>query len=504
MRRQAIKQPERGFLKSKKPSGLQPFFQNKGGFRVTPREVIAFAKEHNVKMVDYRFIDVPGTWQHFSTTVNELEEETFEEGVGFDGSSIRGFQTIDKSDMLLIPDPTTAVLDPFTEVPTLILVCNVKDPVTLEKYTRDPRYIAQKAESYLQSAGVADVAYFGPEAEFYIFDDVRFHYNSNSSSHSIDSSEGWWNTARDERPNLGYKIPYKRGYYPVPPADSLQDLRTRMALTLQQVGIPVEVQHHEVGTAGQAEIDIRFNTLVRMADNLTMYKYVIKNVARQAGKTVTFMPKPIFMDNGSGMHVHQSLWKGGKNLFFQAGSYADLSAAARYYIGGLLKHSAAVLAFAAPTTNSYRRLVPGYEAPINLIYSQRNRSACVRIPMYSKSEKSKRIEYRSPDASSNPYLAFAAMLMAGLDGIENRIEPPAPIDLDLYDLEPEQAAEVKHTPQDLSEALEALEADHAFLMKGDVFTDDLIQTWIEYKRLNEVDAIRLRPHPWEFGLYFDV
>jgi glutamine synthetase len=471
---------------------------------VTPKEVIAFAKEHNVKIVDYRFIDLPGTWQHFSTLVDELSEEVFEEGVGFDGSSIRGFQTIDKSDMLLIPDPDTAALDPFAEVPTLLLVCNVKDPVTLEMYTRDPRYVAQKAEAYLKSIGVADVAYFGPEAEFYIFDEIRFDQNQHASFHAIDSVEGFWNTGRDEKPNLGYKIPYKRGYFPVPPMDSFQDLRTRMVLTLKEVGIEVEVHHHEVGTAGQAEIDIRFNTLVRMADDLIMYKYVVKNVAHKAGKTVTFMPKPIFQDNGSGMHVHQSLWKSGRNLFFQAGTYADLSDTARYYIGGLLKHTAAVLAFAAPTTNSYRRLVPGYEAPINLIYSQRNRSACVRIPMYSKSEKAKRIEYRSPDASSNPYLAFAAMLMAGLDGIENRIEPPAPIDLDLYDLEPEQAAEVKHTPHDLSEALKALEEDSAFLMKGDVFTEDLIQTWIDYKQVNEIDAIRLRPHPWEFALYHDV
>lgn len=471
---------------------------------MTPKEVIAFAKDNGVKIVDFRFIDLPGTWQHFSTVIGELEEDLFEEGVGFDGSSIRGFQTIDKSDMILIPDPNTATLDPFTEVPTLILTCNVKDPITLEMYSRDPRYIAQKAEAYLKSSGVADIAYFGPEAEFYIFDDLRFGYDQHSSMHSVDSVEGFWNSSRDEKPNLAYKIPYKRGYYPVPPSDSLQDLRSRMVLTLQQVGIDVEVHHHEVGTAGQAEIDIRFNTLVSMADDLIMYKYVVKNVARQAGKLVTFMPKPIFMDNGSGMHVHQSLWKGGRNLFFQAGTYADLSDMARWYIGGLLKHSAAVLAFAAPTTNSYRRLVPGYEAPINLIYSQRNRSACVRIPMYSKSEKAKRIEYRSPDPSSNPYLAFAAMMMAGLDGIENRIEPPTPIDLDLYDLEPEQAAEVKHTPHDLSQALDALRADHAFLLKGDVFTPDVIDTWIDYKQINEIDAIRLRPHPWEYALYHDV
>ena len=471
---------------------------------MTPSEVLAFAKDNDVKMVDYRFVDVPGAWQHFSSPIDELEEETFEEGVGFDGSSIRGFQTIDKSDMILIPDPVSAKLDPFTEVQTLILICNVKDPITLEMYTRDPRYIAQKAEAYIQSIGLADIAYFGAEAEFYIFDDVRFYQEPNSSYYKVDSGEGWWNTGSDEGPNLGNKIPYKRGYFPVPPVDSHQDLRTRMVLTLKDLGIHAEVQHHEVGSGGQAEIDIRFNTLLRHADDMMMYKYVVKNVAHKVGKTVTFMPKPIFQDNGSGMHVHQSLWKDGKNLFFQAGTYADLSDMARHYIGGLLKHSAAVLAFAAPTTNSYRRLVPGYEAPINLIYSQRNRSACVRIPMYSKSEKAKRVEYRSPDAAANPYLAFPAMMMAGLDGIENRIEPPEPIDLDLYDLEPEQAVEVKHTPQDLSEALDALEADHDFLLKGDVFTPDLIQTWLDYKREYEIDAIRLRPHPWEFGLYYDV
>lgn len=471
---------------------------------MTPQEVLAYAKEHKVQMVDYRFIDLPGIWQHFSTPIDQLNVDIFEEGVGFDGSSIRGFQTIDKSDMLLIPDPATAVVDPFMEVPTLLLTCNVKDPITLEMYSRDPRYVAQKAEAYLQASGIADVAYFGPEAEFYIFDDVRFHQDSHSSSHSIDSIEGFWNSARAENPNQGYKIPYKRGYFPVPPSDSLQDIRTRMVLTLRQVGIEAEVHHHEVGTAGQAEIDIKFNTLLSMADDLIMYKYVLKNVARQAGKTVTFMPKPIFMDNGSGMHVHTSLWKNNKNLFFEAGQYADLSPMARYFIGGLLKHTASVLAFAAPSTNSYRRLVPGYEAPINLIYSQRNRSACVRIPMYSKSEKAKRIEYRSPDPSSNPYLAFPAILMAGLDGIENRIEPPEPIDFDLYDLEPEQAAEVKKTPADLAHALDALENDHAFLMKGDVFTEDLIQMWLDLKREQEVDAIRLRPHPWEFAMYFDI
>lgn len=471
---------------------------------MTPQDVLAFAKENNVQMVDYRFIDLPGSWHHFTVPVEEMEEETFEEGVGFDGSSIRGFQTIDKSDMLLIPDPSTAVLDPFMEVPTLLLTCNVKDPVTLEMYTRDARYITQKAEAYLKASGIADIAYFGPEAEFYIFDDVRFNQDNHSAFYSVDSVEGFWNSGREENPNLGYKIPYKRGYFPVPPSDSYQDLRTQMTKTLIQAGIPVELHHHEVGTAGQAEIDIRFDTLLKMADSMILYKYIIKNVAKQAGKTVTFMPKPVFMDNGSGMHVHASLWKDEKNLFFEAGQYADLSDMARHFIGGLLKHTASVLAFAAPTTSSYRRLVPGYEAPINLIYSQRNRSACVRIPMYSKSEKAKRVEYRSPDPSANPYLAFSAILMAGLDGIENRIEPPEPIDLDLYDLEPEQAAEVKKTPPDLPAALDALEQSHDFLLKGDVFTEDVIQTWIDYKREHEVDAIRLRPHPWEYALYFDI
>ena len=471
---------------------------------MTPRDVLKFAKENNAEMVDYRFIDLPGIWHHFTTPISEMTEDIFEEGLGFDGSSIRGFQTIDKSDMILIPDPNTMVMDPFMEVPTLVLTCNVKDPVTLEMYTRDPRYVAQKAEAYLQASGLADVAYFGPEAEFYIFDDIRFDQNNHSGFYQVDSSEGMWNSARDEGPNLGYKIPYKRGYFPVPPSDSLHDLRTRMVQVLEQVGVTVELHHHEVGTAGQSEIDLRYDTLLSMADKQILYKYVIKNVALQAGKTVTFMPKPVFMDNGSGMHVHMSLWKDGNNQFFEAGTYADLSDMARHYIGGLLKHTASVLAFAAPTTSSYRRLVPGYEAPINLIYSQRNRSACVRIPAYSKSEKAKRIEYRSPDPSCNPYLAFSAMLMAGLDGIENRIEPPEPIDLDLYDLEPEQASEVKNTPGDLAEALDALEADHAFLLRGDVFTEDVIQTWIDYKRENEIDAIRLRPHPWEFALYYDI
>lgn len=467
-------------------------------------EVIRFAKENNVQMLDLKFMDLPGIWQHFSMSMTELNDELFEGGVGFDGSSIRGFQSIDESDMLLIPDPETAFLDPFTEIPTLSIICNVKDPVTLELYSRDPRYIAIKAENYLISTGIGDTAYFGPEAEFYIFDDIRFDQSYNQGYYFIDSVEGFWNSGKDEKPNLGYKPRYKEGYFPVPPMDTYQDLRSKMMQTLEVVGVKSEVHHHEVGTAGQAEIDIRYDTLVKTADNLAKFKYVIKNMARKQGKTVTFMPKPIFMDNGSGMHTHQSLWKNGKNLFFEPGGYGDLSQDALYYIGGLLHHSPALLALCAPTTNSYRRLVPGYEAPINLIYSQRNRSACVRIPVYSRSEKAKRVEYRPPDPSCNGYLAFAALLMAGLDGIQNKILPPDPIDRNLYDLEPEEALAVKSTPGSLTEVLNALEEDYEFLLKGDTFTMDVIDTWLDYKRTVEVDQVRTRPHPFEFALYFDL
>ncbi len=467
-------------------------------------EVIRFAKENNVQMLDLKFIDLPGIWQHFSMSVSGLGEELFEEGVGFDGSSIRGFQSIDESDMLLIPDPETAFLDPFTEIPTLSIICNVKDPVTLELYSRDPRYIAAKAENYLLSTGIGDTAYFGPEAEFYIFDDIRFDQSYNQGYYFIDSVEGFWNSGKDEKPNLGYKPRYKEGYFPVPPMDTYQDLRSKMMQTLEIVGVKSEVHHHEVGTAGQAEIDIRYDTLLKTADNLVKFKYVVKNIARKQGKTVTFMPKPIFMDNGSGMHIHQSLWKNGKNLFFEPGGYGDLSQDALYYIGGLLHHSPALLALCAPTTNSYRRLVPGFEAPINLIYSQRNRSACVRIPVYSRSEKAKRIEYRPPDPSCNGYLAFAALLMAGLDGIQNKILPPDPIDRNLYDLEPQEALAVKSTPGSLTEVLNALEENHEFLLKGDVFTMDVIDTWLNYKRTVEVDQVRSRPHPYEFALYYDL
>ncbi|HEY3130319.1 MAG TPA: type I glutamate--ammonia ligase [Acidobacteriota bacterium] len=471
---------------------------------MSPQDVMSMIRNNRVQVIDLRFVDLIGLWQHFTATTNEFTEDAFEEGLGFDGSSIRGFQEIQESDMLLMPDPGTAFLDPFSAVPTLVVICNVKDPVTGEAYSRDPRYIAIKAENYLKSTGIADVAYFGPEPEFFVFDDIRFGQSYEHGFYFLDSMEGFWNAGRDEKPNLGYKPRYKEGYFPVPPMDSLQDIRNEMALTLEQIGVQVEIHHHEVATAGQCEIDMRFDSLVNMGDKLLKYKYVVKNVARRHGKTATLMPKPIFQDNGSGMHVHQSIWKNGKNLFFEAGNYADISKNAVHYIGGIIKHAPALLAFCAPTTNSYRRLVPGYEAPINLIYSQRNRSACVRIPVYSRSEKAKRIEVRFPDCACNGYLAFSAMLMAGLDGIQNKISPPKPLDKDLYDLPPEDLAKVDQTPGSLEEVLNALEKDHAFLLKGDVFTRDVIDIWLEYKRKREVDAIRLRPHPWEFALYFDV
>ncbi|MEE9275074.1 MAG: type I glutamate--ammonia ligase [bacterium] len=467
-------------------------------------DVLRLAKDAGAQIVDFRFCDLPGIWQHFSSPIHTLGADTFEEGVGFDGSSIRGFQSIDESDMLLMPDPKTAFIDPFLETPTLILICDIKDPITLELYSRDPRNIAIKAERYLNSTGIGDTAFFGPEAEFFVFDDVRYTQAENHAFYEVDSVEGAWNMGSDEGPNLGHKLRYKEGYFPVPPSDTFQDMRSEMTLTMEQIGVEVEVHHHEVGTAGQGEIDMRFDTLLTMGDKLLKYKYVVKNVARRHGKTATFMPKPIFMDNGSGMHVHQSIWKKGKNQMFRSGTYGDLSQTALYYIGGLLKHTPALLAFTNPTTNSYRRLVPGYEAPINLVYSCRNRSACVRVPMYSHSEKSKRVEFRCPDASCNPYLAFSAMLMAGIDGIQNKILPPEPIDKNLYDLEPEEKAQVQQTPASLEEVLDALEADRDFLLKGDVFTQDVIDTWIEYKRESEVDAVRIRPHPYEFVLYYDI
>ncbi len=471
---------------------------------MTPKEVLEFAKKNRVEIVDLKFVDVPGLWQHFSISTNELTEELFEEGIGFDGSSIRGFQTIDESDMLLFPDPETAFLDPFTDLPTLSLICNVRDPVTGESYSRDPRYVAQKAEKYLKSTGIADTSYWGPEIEFYIFDSIRFDQSYNFGFYYIDSEEGFWNSGNGEKPNLGYKPRYKEGYFPVPPMDHLQDIRSEMLRTMEKCGVVVEIHHHEVGTAGQAEIDMRYTTLTKMADQVMIYKYVIKNVARRHGKTVTVMPKPIFQDNGSGMHTHQSLWKGGKNVFYDKKGYALISDAARHYIGGILKHADALCGIVAPTTNSYRRLVPGYEAPINLVYSARNRSACVRIPVYTKSEKAKRLEFRTPDPSCNPYYSFAAQLMAGLDGVRNKIEPPKPIDKDLYELEPEEAAKVKSVPGSLEQVLDALERDHDFLLRGDVFTKDVIETWLKYKRTKELDAIRLRPHPYEFALYYDI
>ena len=470
----------------------------------TPQDVRTLAQEAGALILDLRFVDLPGIWQHFSLPIRDATDDLFEEGIGFDGSSIRGFQQIQESDMILVPDPTTAYMDPTLEVPTLSLICNVFDPVTREPYTRDPRHIAQKAEAYLKKTGIADISYWGPEAEFYIFDDVRFDQNASCGYYYIDSDEGAWNTGRQENPNLGYKLRHKEGYFPVPPADQQQDLRSEIILKLEQVGVPVEVHHHEVGTAGQGEIDMRFGELTKMGDSLLYYKYIIKNVSRKHGKTATFMPKPIFGDNGSGMHCHQSLWKGSTNLFWDEKGYGQISQLARFYIGGLLKHAPALLAICAPTTNSYRRLVPGYEAPVNLVFSQRNRSAAVRIPIYSKSPKSKRIEFRCPDPSTNPYLCFAAQLMAGLDGIENKIDPGEPIDKDLYDLEPEEAEKVRSTPGSLGEVLKALEDDHAWLLKGDVFTPDVIDTWLTYKRERELAPINLRPVPYEFYLYYDL
>jgi glutamine synthetase len=468
-------------------------------------DVLSMIRDNGVQIVDLRFADLPGLMQHFSIPAGELTEEGFEEGYGFDGSSIRGFQEIQESDMLLFPDPSTAVLDPFAQHPTLVLNCFVGDPVTGEAYSRDPRNIARKAEAYLRGTGVGDTAYFGPECEFYIFDSVRFHQDQHSAFHYVDAVEGQWNSGAEEGGrNLGYKPRYKEGYFPVPPTDHYQDLRSEMVLTLIRLGVDVEVHHHEVGTAGQAEIDMRYDTLLRMADKVMLYKYVVKNVARRAGKTATFMPKPIFEDNGSGMHTHQSIWSNGEPLFYDEAGYAGLSDMARYYIGGLLAHAPSILAFAAPTTNSYRRLVPGYEAPVNLVMSQRNRSACARIPVYSRSPKAKRVEFRPPDPSCNPYLAFSAMLMAGLDGVRNKTEPPPPIDKDLYELPPEEMANVALVPNSLEAALGALERDHDFLLEGDVFTPDVIDTWLEYKRSNELDAVRLRPHPWEFHLYYDI
>ena len=468
-------------------------------------EVIQFAKKKGCQFVDLKFIDLPGTWQHYTLPISELTEELFEEGNGFDGSSIRGFRPIHESDMLLMPDPSTAIVDPVLEVPTLSLVCDVRDPVTGKDYERDPRNIAKKAEAYLKSSGIADGSYWGPELEFFIFNSIRFEQNSHVGYYAIDSNEGIWNSGNGEGSNnLGYRPRHKEGYFPVPPTDQTHGIRTKIALKMMEGGLKIEKHHHEVATAGQAEFGMVFDTLTKQADNVMLYKYIAKNVAVQNGYTVTFMPKPLFQDNGSGMHVHQSLFKGDKNVFFDAKGYAMISQTAKYYIGGLLEHSPALLALCAPTTNSYRRLVPGYEAPINLVYSARNRSAGIRIPMYSNSPKSKRIEYRCPDSSSNPYLAFSAMLMAGLDGIKNKIDPGEPIDKDIYELEPEEKCRIKSTPGSLLEVLEALDKDHDFLLEGDVFSQDLLDTWINYKRKNEYDAVALRPHPYEFHLYYDI
>ncbi len=467
-----------------------------------PKEVIEFAAKNGAKMVDLKFMDFPGMWQHFSIPFHELEEDSFESGYGFDGSSIRGWQPIHYSDMLVVPDTETAVMDPFMAEPTLSLICNIVDPITKERYSRDPRNIAQKAEAYLKYTKIGDIAYFGPEAEFFIFDDVRYGYASNRGFHQVDSVEGWWNTERIENPNLGYKPRHKEGYFPVSPSDSLQDLRTEVVLTMESVGIVVECQHHEVATAGQGEIDMKFAPLVKMGDNLMWFKYILKNIAKRHGRTVTFMPKPLFEDNGSGMHTHLSIWSG-ETPVFAGDKYAGLSEQATYAVGGILKHAPALCAICNPTTNSYKRLVPGFEAPVNLAYSSRNRSACVRIPMYSPSPKAKRIEYRTPDPSCNGYLAFSAMLMAALDGIENKIDPGEPLDKDIYSLAPEELADVPSTPGSLADALDALEADQEFLLKGDVFTQDAIDMWLDYKRQRELSQIRTRPHPYEFALYFD-
>ena len=468
-------------------------------------EVLRFIKDEGVKFVDVRFCDLPGVMQHFNVPAESVDADFFTNGQMFDGSSIRGFQAIHESDMKLIPDPATAYLDPFRTEKTLALNFSIVDPFTDEPYSRDPRNIAAKAEAYLAGSGIADTAYFGPEAEFYVFDDVRFETKQNAGYYFIDSIEGAWNSGRvEEGGNRGYKTRYKGGYFPVPPVDHYADLRDQMSLQLGAAGIQVERAHHEVGTAGQAEINYKFDTLLHAGDQLMLFKYIVKNVAWAAGKTATFMPKPLFGDNGSGMHCHQSLWSNGNPLFYDELGYAGLSDMARYYIGGLLRHAPSLLAFTNPTMNSYHRLVPGFEAPVNLVYSQRNRSACIRIPITGSNPKAKRIEFRVPDPSSNPYLAFSAMLMAGLDGIRNKIEPEQPVDKDLYELAPDEHAEISQVPASLPEVLIALEEDNAYLQEGGVFTDDLIETWIDYKRTHEIDPIRLRPHPHEFELYYDI
>ncbi len=473
------------------------------GNKVTVQEVLERVKQQGIQAVDMRFMDFPGLWQHFTIPAGHLDEDTFAEGLGFDGSSLRGWKGIEASDMVVVPDPSTAFVDPFSRIPTLVLICNIAEPKTLQPYNRDPRTIAQRAEDYLRSSGIGDDVYFGPEAEFFIFDDIRFDQNEHSGYYFLDSVEGRWNTGRDEGPNLGYKPRYKEGYFPVPPTDKFQDLRNEMMLNMIECGLDVECQHHEVATAGQAEIDMRFDKMVRMADQLMMFKYIVKNTALQHGKTVTFMPKPIWNDNGSGMHTHVSIWKNGKNLF-AGDEYAGMSEAGLFAIGGVLQHAPALVALTNPTTNSYKRLVPGFEAPTRLAYSSSNRSAAVRIPNYSSSPKAQRFEFRCPDPSCNPYLAFSAVLLAAIDGIKNKIHPGSPFDKNLYDLPPEELAEVPSTPASLEVALDSLERDHEFLLAGDVFSADTIRTWIDYKREKEVDALRLRPHPFEFALYYDI
>ncbi len=469
---------------------------------MTPKEVLEFARANKTEMVDFKFVDLLGVWQHFGTPIGEFTEAVFTDGSGIDGSSVRGWQAINDSDMLAVPDPDTAVMDPFTKIPTLSVICNIKDPISGELYHKDPRYIAQKAEAYLKSTGIGDTCYFGPEAEFFIFDQVRFDQNAHSGYYFVDSEEGIWNAGK-EGANLGYKIRHKEGYFPVSPVDTQEDLRAEMVREMEKAGIIVEKQHHEVATAGQAEIDMRFSPLVKMSDQLMLYKYICKNVAKRYGKTVTFMPKPLFGDNGSGMHCHQSIWKDGKPLF-AGDKYAGVSQMCLYYIGGILKHAHAIAAFTNPTTNSYKRLTPGFEAPVNLAYSSRNRSASIRIPMYSNSPKAKRIEVRFPDPLCNPYLAFSVMMLAGLDGIENKIDPGPAVDKDLYELHGAEAAMIPTMPGSLDAALAALEADHGFLLKGGVFSEEIITTWMEYKKKKEIDAMRLRPHPYEFFLYYDA
>ena len=494
-------------VKKSRPSGVVGDIQvNEEAIRKAEKLI----KDNKAQIIDLKFNDLPGLWQHFSLPTKELVDYTdihrsiWVDGIGFDGSSIRGFQKINESDMILIPDPSTAVMDPACEHPTVSLLCDIYDPLTRKPYTRDPRYIAKKAEAYVKSSGIATDVFMGPEAEFFLFNDVRFDQTENKAFYYVDSNEGEWNPGREENPNLGYKPRYKEGYFPVPPHDSLQDIRSEMILALMKAGVDIEVHHHEVATGGQCEIDMRFDKLTKMADSLLMYKYVIKNIARKHNMVATFMPKPLYNDNGSGMHVHSSLWKNGQPLFYDKKGYALTSQMCRWYIGGIIKHGPSLMAFCAPTTNSYKRLVPGFEAPVNLVYSQRNRSAACRIPVYTDSPKSKRVEFRPPDPSANPYLAFSALVMAGLDGIRNKIDPGQPVDDDLFSLSKEKLAKIKTVPGSLEEALDALEKDHEYLLKGGVFTKDVLDVWIDYKRTREIDAIKLRPHPWEFYLYFDA